>query len=486
VIPLSFGAAMAQIKGAGGNPWRRQRDIIRAVFDSPRRTTTVQSCTSSGKTHVAALIILGWMLTGRYRKVVTTAPTTRQVLSAIWSELRMIIDTAKGAGVDIGGAFPPRAAEWKLREGWIAYGFSSSREANYAGIHSKGGTLVIVDDAQGLDDRTFDTLQATLTGPNDRMLLLANPVERRGRFFEQCTKPELAGVTNRMAISAFDTPNIRLGANAIPGLVSREKVEDMRAFGEQSPLWRTRVLGEFPTEDDRALVPLAWLERSIIEWRALQPLTIGVEAEQIAIGADVARLGKDSGISAVVRDFLFRDPAGIPFRARIVDDLLLHPKSDTMETVAFLRRQYRDLKPNAFRVDADGLGAGIFDRLNELAVPVTGMRAGVRANDGDRFVNARSEWLIGIRNALRPHDSLGDDGERPHLCLPPSPALQHQLSTIRLYEESDGRLRVEPKKEWKQRNEGRSPDEMDALAMALADEPLHGETGIGAVIAAYG
>lgn len=487
-LPLSADAALGLIKDAGGNLWKRQRDIVRAVFGSDRRATTVQSCTSSGKTHVAAWIIFAWMLTGSMRRVVTTAPSNRQVNSAVWSELRQIIAMAKARGMKAGGTIPPRAAEWFIEEGWNAWGFHAVNDANYAGIHSKGGTLVVVDDAQGLEDSSLETLKATLTDENDRLLMLANPVRRKGFFFDHCKNPNLEPTVNRLRISAFDTPNIRLGYRAIPGLVSQKQVDDIRALGETSALWITRVLGNFVDDDARALVPLDWLEASVQEWKELHPRTRQevIFPDYISMGADVARLGADYGFTSVVKDWLFRDlKTGVPFRARIFEELERHPKTETMATVGLLKNKVRDVQPHSFRLDADGLGAGIMDRLREQNISVVEMRGGMRANDPRRYYNARAEWLFTFREMLRPKNKL-DLGERPHLCIPPDINLQHQLSTTFFDLMSDGKVKVEPKELWSARNAGKSPDEMDATVMAAVDEPLDASDGAGDYLRAYG
>ena len=48
-------------------------------------------------------------------------------------------------------------------------------------------------------------------------------------------------------------------------------------------------------------------------------------------------------------------------------------------------------------VDADGLGAGVFDRLVELGHSVTEFRGGQPAVEPEDFVNRRSEWYWNLR-----------------------------------------------------------------------------------------
>jgi hypothetical protein len=52
-------------------------------------------------------------------------------------------------------------------------------------------------------------------------------------------------------------------------------------------------------------------------------------------------------------------------------------------------------------VDADGLGAGVYDRLVELGHSVGEIRGGKAAIEPDDFVNARSESYWNLRKSLR-------------------------------------------------------------------------------------
>jgi phage terminase large subunit len=486
---LNVGAALHNIGIVGGRPWARQVEIVRAVF-GPRRITAVQSATSTGKTHIAAHIAWAWLSTGKDRIVITTAPTGRQVSGAVWKEMRVIYNDAEARGVPIGGKLAPRAPSWFFKEGWQALGYSSTDPVNYAGWHSRGGTLVIIDDAQGCENDTWDTLQATLTGANDRLLALANPVAASGRFFEYCTKTGADDV-NRIKVSAFDTPNLIAGRTVIDGLVSPEDVESKRrVWGEGSALWKSRVLGEFPEADDTALIPMAWVLESVDAWREWRERLSHEKPESRTLSADIAGMGRDHGVSAELRDYQLRDPkTQLPFVGRWFAPLFTHPKVEPMATTGLLVQQHTAIKPRSFRVDADGMGGPIVDRLKELGIPVVGMRGGMAAEKRDRFANARAEWHMAFRDALRPHrDGFRDD--RPYLWLPADDALVHQATSIRVGALSDGRIKIEAKEDWIARQTGdrkRSPDELDAVIMAVCDEPSGDDAGgVAAYLAAYG
>src|ERR1700722_16130081 len=72
--------------------WSRQQDILRSV--DTRRKTAVKACHASGKTFVAAIAVLWWLITRPNGIVVTTAPTWLQVERVLWGEIHSAISRA--------------------------------------------------------------------------------------------------------------------------------------------------------------------------------------------------------------------------------------------------------------------------------------------------------------------------------------------------------------------------------------------------------
>lgn len=451
----------------GVQPWAKQTEIVRAVFGGGKRRTSVRSCHGAGKTWIAAQIALTWLLTGPYRTVITTAPTNRQVEKLLWKEIRKTVKSCARRGVPLGGVITPKKSEYKIDEEWEAIGFASDNPVNVQGWHCEGGTLVILDEAAGIDSAMWEALAGVMVGPHDRLLAIANPVEATGAFFDSFKDPN----TNHIQISAYDLPNVKERRQVIPGQSSHEWVEScLEDWGPTSNLFRSRVLGEFPDGADTVLCPLSWVEQAQARWKipGCRPATPSV----VELGVDVARLGDDVGVTAPllvgnasivrrVKDQRVRSSFPVAF----VDELRLAPKQDTMATAGMILRQARELRATAVRVDADGLGAGVYDRLVELQCEgITEMRGGRSPMEPTRFTNARSEWLWGLREALRPR-ALGNTA--PPLCLPPSKELLYQATTLQWRQKSGGQIQVESKDEWRTRTKKRSTDELDAVAMAV-------------------
>lgn len=445
----------------GVKPWSKQREILKSVFRDAR-ITLVQSCTGAGKTKFAGDIALAWLLQRPNRNVITTAPTMRQVSALLWKEIRMTIAQARRNGIDIGGQLSPKAPELMIDDGWFMLGFSSNNGVNFQGWHSQGGTLIVIDEAVGVSKETWEALHGTMTGDNDRMLALFNPTIASGEAFELCKQAQEPRVgeiipIRKIKIAATDIPNVKLGRTVIPGLTTRAFVESAeKRWGVDSQLYRARVKGEFPDGDDMSLVPLGWMDASVARWTEQQDSMAQAQMAhaitQKEIGLDVARMGDDKSVLCKMH-----------FGSTLIycKRLEKRAKADTMEVAGWCKMAMEQEGYAIARIDADGLGAGVFDRLNELGMNVIELRGGMRASEPTRFVNARSEWLWQLREALR------FDAAVP-LALPDDADLIRHATTIRYSLASDGRIAVEPKDDYKKRTGNGSPDELDAVAYALA------------------
>lgn len=452
----------------GATMWSKQHDMVRATF-GPKKYTLVASCTGAGKTKTAADIGLAWLCGAPQRGVITTAPTIRQIRDLLWAEVRSSYKRAAERGNPLGGSLLPKAPHLSMPlDKWEMLGFASRDEAAFQGYHYPGGTLVILDEAVGVEDRAFDALDRTLTGEHDRMLCICNPTTPAGRFYEWWGQesPDVEKIT----ISAFDIPNVIKHRAVIRGLTSHITVEKNRAkWGEDSPMWIAGVLGQFPQAGANVLVPLGWAQAAVERWKSVEVMPSGpVEA-----GVDLARFGADATVVA---------PVWFGKALDFVGKLNKTTKHDMMEVTGFIMAHIREHGMKFVRVDGDAMGGGVVDRLAELGQPVVEMRGGRRASDPQRFVNARSEWLWNVRCRLDPSSTM------PPLAIPPDEDLISQMTSMRFGLDSQGRIVVESKDDWKKRR-GRadkpSPDELDALAYALADRVTVSST-LATYLAAYG
>lgn len=429
--------------------WQKQRQILESIRDNP--ITLVPSCNAAGKTEIAAAAVVWWLMT-RESKVITTAPTWRQVKSVLWQRIHSLIAPHRELlGAEV------LSTQIRINPDWEAMGFASSDPTKFQGYHSPGGVLLVVDEAAGVtDDEIWAAMDGNLTGSKDRMLCIGNPTTTDGEFYKRSTRgiePDGTGVGGRnvIHISAFDTPNVIQGEEVVPGLVSKEFVERKRVeWGEDSPMWQSRILGKFPTAGSDALYPLAWLER------AFQPKDMPSGKRVAAL--DVARKGADSN-ALCVRE------------GGTLTKLDSWNAPDTQTSVTRFLNELRTSNPQIARVDAIGLGGPMFDQANAEINKSPQLRpiqleefvASERAYDEEQFHNLKAEAYFHFRGLLE-----RDEVDLSALSLDKRSNIEVQATAINYEYTAQGRLKIEDKQTMKKRK-GFSPDELEAIIMAYYD-----------------
>lgn len=425
----------------GDHLWSAQNRICRSVVDNPR--TAVQSCHGIGKSFISARLALWWIDSHPAGSaiVVTSAPTYAQVHAILWEEIR------KGhRRADIAGHIL-KSDEWQLDNGDIV-GFgrkpADHDEDGFQGIHRRF-VLVILDEACGIPKTLFTGAEAIITNADCRMLAIGNPTDPGTEFGAVC---QPGSGWNVIEVSAFDTPNFTgetIPDNLASLLISPDWVDDKRRrWGEDNPLWTSRVLGKFPDASENTLIHPAWITAAQDrELTGTEPSTLGV---------DVARFGPDSTVIAHRRG---------P-KVRIIDTLA---QSATTTTAGHVARLQTDRGYPVAHVDGVGLGGGVVDILAESGMPVEDLQSGAGATDPSRFKNARAEWYWGLR-------TLFQDGRID--IDPADDELAAQLAAIRYDLDSHGRIVIESKDDMKARGM-HSPDRADALMFAYATPSPHAQ-----------
>jgi len=421
----------------GGDPWEKQEEVLNAVRD--HRRVAVRACHGVGKTKVAAWVALWFLYCHRNSKVITTAPTWHQVENLLWREIHAAHATSR---IPLGGKVLQTQIE--LGKQWFALGLSTDKPERFQGFHAEN-ILLIVDEASGVDQRIFEAAEGFLTSPGAKLLLIGNPTQLSGEFYNAFRSP----LYHKIHISAFDSPNLKAGKVVRPYLVTPEWVEEKRIqWGEDSPMWYSRVLGEFPEQGDDTLIPLAWIEAAQRRWSEIPP------GQPIELGVDVARYGSDSTVIILRRGE----------RAEIVRRLR---GQDTMQVAGAVIDALCSTSATVAKVDVVGLGAGVVDRLKEQKQPVREMNAGEAAHDKERFVNRRAEWYW----ALRERFQAGD------IAIPPDDELAAQLASLKYKFDSRGRIQIESKEDMRKRGLP-SPDKADALMLVFAPTDMLPEPDI--------
>ncbi len=418
------------IEVLGVDIWSKQEEILDAVLINKR--VTVKSCHGAGKTFTAAIVVLWFLICYCPSTVVTTAPTARQVKSILWEEIRLRYKQAK---IDLGG----RLLQMELQMGpkWLATGFATDEYnvERFQGYHNEN-ILVVIDEASGVARNIYTGVEGLLSSGNAHLLLIGNPTDELSEFGNSFKSP----LYKKMQISAFDTPNLIEGKTVRPYLVTPEWVSERKTeWGETDPLYQVRVLGEFPTTSEGALIPLAWIERAKVSTIQPEGLT--------TLGVDIARFGGDESVA-----YLRKGDVAIA--------MWKWQGNDTMETTGKIVRLIEEHTPSRVNIDAVGVGAGVYDRLIELGYDVYAINGSERAFQSDRFLNLRTEIMWNLKTRF----------ENSVIRIAEDDRLEHQLVNLKQQTlSSRGQLRLENKDDMKARI-GSSPDRADALALAFWEQ----------------
>jgi hypothetical protein len=444
--------------------WSKQRDIFQSIVDHPK--TAVHSSHSIGKSFSGANIACWWLDVHPPGEafVLTTAPTEVQVKAILWREINK-------AHTRIGLRGRTNLSEWYIGNELVALGRKPSEHnpTGMQGVHARY-FLVILDEACGVPQSLWDSASTLAANEYGRMLAIGNPDDAQSEFGRVCA-PDSGWHT--IHIGTDDTPNFtgepvsRSLAEMLPSVAWKE--DRKKAWGEDSAIYRSKVLGLFPTDDSPfTTVPYAWASRCRYAELAEDP-------DEIQAGIDIGAGGDRTVIyerrgPVAGRVEAFRDP-------------------DPMQSIGKLVEKINEWGVTRVKVDVIGIGWALFGRLRELSsrhnpggakhgqtthtaevVPIN-FGAGPSPQHAKRFVNKRAEvwWDIG-----REYSRLGlwdlsrvDDDLLSELTAPKY-----------MIKDSYGKIQIEAKSEIKSRL-GHSPDLADALLLAFYDPSFRGSVSPG-------
>jgi hypothetical protein len=448
-----------------------QKCILESIQNNKR--ITVRSSNARGKDYVAAVASLCFIYTKYPAKVINTAPTGRQVVSVMMSEIGKLHANAPNA---LGGDVLSTRISFEGHKDHFLEGFKSADKDTEAwqGYHSQNLMLVITE-ASGISDETFHSIEGILTG-DSKLVLIGNPIRNTGEYAKSFKSSNFI----KFSLSALNAPNVLAKKTVIPGQVDWDWVDDkvkrwavqidekdvdstqydFKWENENGSFWyrpddlfKVKVLGEFPSEDESQLIPMAWVEASFDRWREWQAAG-SKNGEPLRLGVDVAGMGRDKTVY-------------VHKHGKVVSKIESASHADHMETTGRIKNilQYGD---KAF-IDTIGEGAGVYSRLKEQDVSAISVKFSEGAEGytdftGQRtFANMRAYLHWAIRDSLDPKFKQG-------LALPPDDELLEELTAISIKKlRSDGSIILEEKDEIKKRL-GRSPDKSDALANTFYPE----------------
>ncbi len=460
--------------------WHKQAEVLSALPDNQR--VAVKSGNGLGKGFCASVAVLWFLYTHDPAIVLSTAPTFRQVQHVLWRQIRQLHRRAKDAlkGKRI-------STRWDLAEDRYAMGLSADTADEFQGFHSPN-MFIVVDEAEGVSDEIYEAIEGVITSAECRLLLIGTPTTVTGVF--RRAFHEESHLYYNVTISALDSPNVTAGKVQIPGLTTARWVNERKEiWGEDNPLYRARVLGEFPDLAEDALIRLSEIEAAgkreqpsssadpaADQSKSASPdpaptpgsneeLPPSVDAAQFGFGSprdanpdpvngeelvlavDVARFGSDR--SVILRR-----------RGQRVEEIRTFQKLDTMQLTGWVAAAIQEFQPDRVCIDEIGVGAGVVDRLREQGYQVKGINVARWARQDKLFANLRAEGYWRLRELF----AAGT------ISIPTDSRLMGELAALRYSYDSQGRIIMESKEAMRQRGQA-SPDVADALMLAFVDPP---------------
>lgn len=461
----------SQNPGYESHTWDGTPDPIAAFLCAlaDNEDVGIESATGTGKSFALAIATCWFLGSFEGARVFTFAPTEEQLRIYSWTELRAKLWPRFHARFphatldDLRLRMIPGSDEWAAigRSVQIRAGEDVSSRA--AGMHSPH-QLLLYEEGQGIDPSVYAAGENTSTGGHNLRAAVGNPDHEFDGLHQFCTSPGVRPIR----ISAYDHPNVVLGQEIIPGAVTRRSIERRRArYGEDHPLYQSRVRGIARSESASSLIKMADIRRAVERWKDPEARERLMEGGFPALGVDPANSEKG-------------DPAGIAHGIGAVCtkiEAIRCPRADHLGVRIAAEIAVAGINPRHVGVDAGGVGASTVNKLLELGLYVEALHSGGKARPSvdedllrekgktvaivELFLNLRAQmwWQLAL-------DLMHD-----RIAIPDDPELHEELLALE-WTDKGGVIRVESKDEplpgSKYRHNlierlGRSPNKADAL-----------------------
>lgn len=428
----------------GATPDPKQAEILRSV--AKNQLTSVRSGHGVGKSTVEAWVVIWFMSTRPFPKVPCTAPTQHQLFDILWAEVSKWLRNNKALANELVWT-KEKVYMRGYPEEWFAVARTASKPDALQGFHADD-VLYIIDEASGVDDSIFEPVLGALSTPGARLLMCGNPTQLSGFFYDSHNK-------NRASYSTFHID----GRDS--SRVSQDFVQTIiNMYGEDSDVFRVRVAGEFPLQEDDIFIPLSLVENSI-----MTEFSPRKSPDMVHIGCDVARFGDDKTVIGYKVD-----EKATFYKKRQGQDTM-KTADDIVMLGELLVLRYKLTDPIPVKIDDGGVGGGVVDRLRQIKrndperfwwMEVYPVKFGQRIKH--KYYHDSTTYMMSVvKKLLQPYDEEGK--KKPvELILPDDQDLVAQLSGRKYDLTENSKIKIESKEAVKKRGQP-SPDEADCVLL---------------------
>ena len=417
----------------GVEPTTQQLQLMDAVAIDGSKVA-VASGHGTGKSTSLAIIALWFLTTRKDALIPCTAPTAHQLQDVLWREMRRMVSLAVERHPELEGQYSINEDQVHLKGSAGMIVARTARPENpdaLQGFHAEN-ILFLIDEAAGVADSVFQVAGGALSTPNARVVMTANPTQLTGYFHKAFNKDR--DLWTRLKFSCLDSSLV--APNYAPGVAAE--------YGEDSDVYRIRVLGEFPKQGLTSIIPM---ERVQAAFAKTLPVN-AVDYAPVILGVDPAWEGSD-------RSCIFMRQ-GIWAKCLLVRRGL---RGDELaERVVNFTYEY---KADHIFVDKGGVGASCCDFLRSSNISFIGVSF-AESPSTDGYLNRRVEMWWRMREwfmeevAVERNDDLLQDLIGPEYGR-----------------KDNGKIYLESKEVMRKRGLA-SPDLGDALALTFA-MPVYGK-----------
>jgi hypothetical protein len=419
-------------------PTEQQIELLSNVTKAKR--ISVRSGHGVGKDCVVAWVIWWFMVTRPYAKVVCTAPTARQLRDILRTELAKWLRQSVLADefvIQKEKIFHKASPdEWWVR--FISPSVKASKEdqaETLAGLHDEH-LLIIVDEASGVPDPTYIPLEGAMTQVDNKVILIGNMTRGNGYFYDTHFHTDLKRDWLCFHWNAENSTRVQ-----------KSQIEFFaRKYGVNSNVYRIRIEGNPPLQDDTVYIPLHWAEQCIGQEFEV------AENEPLYLGVDVARYGDDSSVI-------------LPRQGLRIDPWETFNGLNTITLGGFINMTYQDLNADGLAIDVIGVGAGVADWLEKHNLKnLYQVNVSTESSDITEFDRLRDELWGRTRERCMLGMYSFPDIKKPGELISMGQELANELSNVRYDFNARGGIKIESKKDMKARGVA-SPNIADALCL---------------------
>ncbi len=419
--------------GVEPDPW--QEEALK-VFPSQQRLA-MKACKGPGKTCLLAWLIINFMLTRPFPKVIATSITAENLSDNLWPEIakwqgrsELLREMFLWTKTRFVAKDHPETWFCSART-WPKHGDKQKQADSLAGVHADY-VMFLLDESGGIPDAVMASAEAALaTGYECKLVQAGNPTHLEGPLWRAVTSERDLWYV----VEITGDPDDPKRSTRIDKQWARDQIDK---YGRDNPWVLVNVFGKFPPASMNTLLGPDEVEAAMR--RKLSP--DDYKFRQKRLGLDMARFGDDSTV-------LFARQGLASFRPHEMRNLR------TEEIAAQVAVSHKKFGAELVFIDSTGgHHVGVEDALRMAGITVIPIAFNSKAGD-PRYFNRRAEMWFEMAD----HVKKGG-------ALPPDPNLKKELTTP-LYWFEKGRLRLEEKEQIKSRL-GFSPDRADALALTFA------------------